>query len=77
MMKQLRNYESLVQTLRKRYPAGCRVKLIRMEDPQAPPVGTEGTVLDVDDMGSILVCWDNGSNLSVAYGIDRCRKISE
>ena len=77
MMKQLRNYESLVQTLRKRYPAGCRVKLIRMEDPQAPPVGTEGTVLDVDDMGSILVCWDNGSSLSVAYGIDRCRKISE
>lgn len=77
MMKQLRNDESLVQTLRKRYTAGCRVKLIRMEDPQAPPVGTEGTVLDVDDMGSILVCWDNGSSLSIAYGIDRCRKIRE
>ena len=77
MMKQLRDDESLVQNLRKRYPAGCRVKLIRMEDPQAPPVGTEGTVLDVDDMGSILVCWDNGSSLSIAYGIDRCRKISE
>ena len=41
--------------LRTRYPAGTRVELIRMDDPQAPPVGTKGTVLGVDDVGSILV----------------------
>ena len=51
--------------LRSRYPKGARVELIRMDDPQAPPIGTKGTVLGVDDMGSILVAWDNGSGLNV------------
>lgn len=63
--------------LRMRYPAGTRVELIRMDDPQAPPVGTKGTVLGVDDVGSILVAWDNGSGLNVAFGEDVCRKAEE
>ncbi len=42
----------LVESLRKRYPVGCRVELVRMNDPQAPPVGTRGTVRGVDDIGS-------------------------
>ena len=42
-----------------------------MEDPQAPPVGTKGTVIGVDDIGSIMVSWDNGSSLNVVYGEDR------
>lgn len=42
----------LVESLRKRYPVGCRVELVRMDDPQAPPVGTKGTVRGVDDIGS-------------------------
>ena len=61
--------------LRMRYPAGTRVELIRMDDPQAPPVGTKGTVLGVDDVGSILVAWDNGSGLNVVVGEDVCRKV--
>ena len=61
--------------LRTRYPAGTRVELIHMDDPQAPPVGTKGTVLGVDDVGSILVAWDNGSGLNVAFGEDVCRKV--
>ena len=44
-------------------------------DMQAPPIGTEGTVRGVDDTGSIMVKWDNGSSLHVVYGEDRCRKI--
>ena len=46
-----------------------------MDDPQAPPVGTKGTVRGVDDIGSIMVAWDNGSGLSAAYGEDICRKL--
>ena len=61
--------------LRSRYPKGARVELVRMDDPQAPPVGTKGTVLGVDDVGSILVAWDNGSGLNVAFGEDVCRKV--
>lgn len=59
-----------VERLRKEYPSGTRVILRRMEDIQAPPIGTKGTVLGVDDAGSIMVRWDSGSGLSVAYGAD-------
>lgn len=41
-----------LEHLRSTYPAGCRVRLIHMDDVQAPPVGTEGTIIGVDDMGS-------------------------
>lgn len=64
-----------VEQLRQQYPAGKRVVLLRMDDPQAPPPGTEGTVVGVDDIGSIMVHWDNGSGLSVAYGKDLCREV--
>ena len=66
-----------LQALRERYPKGTRVELVRMDDAQAPPVGTKGTVRGVDDMGSIMVAWDNGCGLSVAYGADICRKVVE
>ncbi len=64
-----------VERLRREYPIGCRVQLVRMDDVQAPPIGTEGTVRGVDDIGSIMVSWDTGSSLSVAYGEDLCRRI--
>ena len=48
-----------------------------MEDAQAPPVGTQRTVLGVDDTGSLIMRWDNGSGLNVVYGEDVVRKISE
>ena len=64
-----------LQNLRERLPKGTRVELVKMEDPQAPPAGTKGTVLGVDDIGSIMVAWDNGCGLCVAYGEDRCRKV--
>ena len=67
----------LVESLRKRYPVGCRVELLRMDDPQAPPIGTRGTVRGVDDIASIIVAWDNGCGLSVAYGADACRVVSD
>ena len=52
-----------------------RAELGQMDDPQAPPAGTFGTVLGVDDTGSIMVRWDNGSGLNVVYGKDICRRI--
>ena len=64
-----------VERIRAQYPVGCRVELIKMDDIQAPPIGTKGTVTGVDDIGSIMVSWDNGSSLHVVYGEDICRKI--
>lgn len=66
---------NIVSKLRTIYPVGCRVKLLKMDDPQAPPIGTFGTVTGVDDIGSILVNWDNGCGLNVVYGEDVCVKI--
>lgn len=57
----------IVAALRAEYPAGTRVKLLKMDDIQAPPIGTLGTVSGIDDTGSIMVCWDNGSGLFVVY----------
>lgn len=69
--------KEIVARVLRQYPAGCRVELTRMDDLQAPPIGTKGTVLGVDDTASIMVAWDNGSGLNVVYGEDRCRKIEE
>ena len=67
--------KEVVERIRKEYPIGSRVELVRMDDPQAPPVGTLGTVKGVDDIGSIMVSWDNGSSLSVAFGEDACQVV--
>ncbi len=61
--------------LRAAFPPGTRVELVRMDDEQAPPIGTQGTVTGVDDTGSLLVDWDNGSGLNVLWGVDAARKV--
>ena len=65
----------IVERVRREYPAGTRVELVRMDDVQAPPTGTKGTVTGVDDTASVMVAWDNGSHLHVIYGEDEVRKI--
>lgn len=60
-----------IDYLKKKYPVGSRVELLQMEDDQAPPIGMGGTVYGVDDIGSILVGWDNGSSLNVIDGVDQ------
>ena len=64
-----------IKSLKEIYPVGTRVKLIKMEDDFAPPRGTLGTVYGVDDLGSILVKWDNGSMLNVIFREDLIEKI--
>ena len=50
--------------------AGLRVKLIHMEDPQAPAPGKEGTVQFIDDIGTIHVAWDTGCSFGLVPGVD-------
>ena len=64
-----------IQFLKDLYPAGTRVKLVEMNDIQAPSIGTLGTVMYVDDIGTIHIKWDNGSTLGAAYPEDRVSKI--
>lgn len=65
----------IVEAIRKEYPAGTRIRLVKMDDIQAPPLGTEGTVVGVDGIGSLIMLWDNGSGLNVLYGVDEVEKI--
>ena len=65
-----------VKYLREQFQTGTRVELEKMDDAQAPPIGTKGTVCNVDDIGSLIVSWDNGSILSVVFGVDRVKKCS-
>ena len=64
-----------VERVRRQYPSGTRVELVQMDDLQAPPAGTRGTVMGVDDTGSLIMRWDNGSGLNVVYGEDIVRKV--
>ena len=73
--KQMEKMKNNIEKLRLEYQNGTRVRLIQMDDMQAPPMGTKGTVMGVDDIGSILVSWDNGSHLNVVYGEDQREKV--
>lgn len=64
-----------VDFLRKMYPKGTRVELHYMDDLQAPPSGTKGTVTWVDDIGQIHVNWDNGSSLALNVKLDSFSRI--
>ena len=66
--------EQKVAELRKIYPSGTRVRLVKMDDPYNKKLvsGSLGTVTHVDDIGSIHVHWDCGSSLAVIYGEDEC-----
>lgn len=55
----------LKKELEELYPKGTRVECIKMEDTQAVPSGTQGTVEFIDDMGTIHVAWDNGQSLGL------------
>ena len=66
-----------VERLKARYTKGLRIELIQMDDPQAPPAGTRGTIITVDDVGDLVVAWDNGSGLNVVPGVDQVRIITE
>lgn len=65
-----------IEKLRKEFPKGCRIVLDIMDDPQAPGPGTQGVCRGVDDAGNILVSWDTGGSLNVAYGADTCHRVA-
>lgn len=69
--------KSIVDLLRRTYPAGTRVELVYMDDPYTKlKPGDRGTVSMVDSIGTIFVKWDCGSQLGVAYGEDTCRIVT-
>lgn len=69
--------QEILEKLRKTFPPGTRVELVHMDDPYTKiPKGTHGTVMDVDDIGTIHVSWDGYCRLGVVYEEDSCRVIN-
>ena len=68
-----------LKALRNKFFPGARVVLIQMCDPYSNhlSVGNQGTVIAVDDIGTIHVRWDCGSSLGVIYGEDICELAEE
>lgn len=64
-----------VARYKEKYPIGSKVKLVQMDDPYAPPVGTLGTVMFVDDTATVHVRWETGSSLGAVYGEDVIVKV--
>ena len=60
----------LVNKIKKKYPTGTRIKLIKMDNEKNPPPGTLGTVILIDDAGQIHMQWDNGSTLALGVPYD-------
>lgn len=67
---------SEVEHIRQMYPKGTRIRLTEMEGEEKLPCGTEGTVINVDDMGQIHVAWETGSSLALIPELDRFEAIS-
>ena len=66
-----------IKRIKETYVKGMRVRLVKMDDEQAPPIGMEGTIRGVDAIGSVLVMWDTGSKLNVILEDDEIEIIKE
>ena len=71
------DHEIALAELKKRYPAGCVVELVSMDDRCAPPEGTKGEVIYVDDIGTVHVQWETGSTLGVVFSVDEICLVSK
>lgn len=67
-----------IESYKEKYPKETRIQLDRMgDDPNPIPNGTKGTVMFVDDAGSVFCKFDNGRSLGMCPEVDSFHKISE
>ena len=70
--------EEIVNDIKERYPEGTRIVLDYMgDDPRPILPGTKGTVVHVDDIGTVHCDFDNGRRLGLVPGEDSFHRIKE
>ncbi len=71
--------KEILERLRRQYPEGTHIELIRMDDPYNKRLvpGSRGTVQFVDSAGTLQMRWDCGSSLGLIPGEDDFRIIEE
>lgn len=66
-----------IEYYKKTYPPGTRIELTSDMSGEDIPAGTQGTVIAVDDIGTIHCNFDNGRSLGIIPSEDSFRKIAE
>ena len=70
--------KGMVEYYKKTYPIGTRIQIDSMaDDPNPIPSGTKGSVIFVDDAGTLHCKFDNGRSLGMCPEVDRFHKIIE
>ena len=65
-----------VDRIRAQYPVGSRIVLDHMgDDPRPIPAGSKGTVIVVDDIGTVHCSFDNGRRLGLIPGEDSFHRL--
>ena len=68
----------MVEHYKAEYPSGTRIMLLSMgEDMNRVEDNTRGTVLTVDDIGTLHCKFDNGRSLGLIPSEDSFRKLTE
>ena len=77
-MNEFERQRRMAESTKKMYPPRTRIELISMNDPYSPVLpGTRGTVVAVDDMGTLHPNWDDGRTLEVVPGEDVFRRLTQ
>ncbi|MEG0164898.1 DUF3846 domain-containing protein [Anaerorhabdus sp.] len=66
-----------VEIIKEQYPVGTKIKLLHMDDIQAIPEGTIGTVKSVDDQGQLQMIWENRRGLALVPNVDQFEVVSK
>lgn len=67
-----------IEFYKEHYPTGTRIMLDRMSDDPCPlPLKAKGTVVAVDDVGTLHCEFDCGRSLGVCPEVDKFHKIFE
>lgn len=67
--------EDKVKKLRREYPPGTKIELVKMDDCGSQASGTKGVVTGVDDLGTIHMNWDDGCLLGLIPGVDKFKTV--
>ncbi len=66
-----------IEMYKKDYPPGTRIQLTADMEGEHHRAGATGSVIVVDDIGSIHTAWDDGGSLAVIPGVDSFQKIGD
>lgn len=76
-MNEWERMQKLAEMYKEEYPPGTRLELMKMgDDPRPIEANTRGTVVVVDDIGTVHCDFDNGRSLGLVPGEDSFRKLT-